>query len=259
MSITDKITDSQIIKHSKKSRIILADIDGKSEKDGTEKKIIIKELSNDLFSIYQRLSLIESQYFPKIYELEQRKEYLLVAEEYIEGRLLADILSERAFFPQEALILMLQLCNGIACLHHFSPPVIHRDLTPWNLLLTDEHLIKIIDFDAARIYKPNARCDTKRLGTAEYAPPEQFGFSQTDERSDIYSMGVILYELVYCRAFRRTEEHFSHRASHRKINHIITRCTMFPPCQRYQSVEELKRELIRALPLKLRLHYHKEN
>ena len=61
MSITDKITDSQIIKHSKKSRIILADIDGKSEKDGTEKKIIIKELSNDLFSIYQRLSLIESQ------------------------------------------------------------------------------------------------------------------------------------------------------------------------------------------------------
>ena len=259
MSIIDKITDSQIIKHSKKSRIILADIDDSNQIDGTEKKIIIKELSSDLFSVYQRLSLIQSQHFPKIYELEQRNEYLLVAEEYIEGRMLADILSERAFFPQEALHVMLQLCSGIACLHHFSPPVIHRDLTPWNLLLTNDQTVKIIDFDAARIYKPNARCDTRRLGTAEYAPPEQFGFSQTDERSDIYSMGVILYELIYCRAFHHTEEHFSNQAKHRKINHIITRCTMFSPCQRYQSVEELRRELIRALPLKTRLHYYREN
>ncbi len=259
MSIIDKITDSQIIKHSKKSRIILANIDERNDKDGAEKKIIIKEISSDLFSVYQRLSLIQSQHFPKIYELEQREEHLLVAEEYIEGRLLADILSERAFFPQEALFLMLQLCSGIACLHHFSPPVIHRDLTPWNLLLTKEQIIKIIDFDAARIYKPNARCDTRRLGTDEYAPPEQYGFTQTDERSDIYSMGVILYELVYCRAFRRTEVYFNPNASHRRINHIITRCTMFSPCQRYQSVEALRRALIRALPLKLRLHYYRKN
>ena len=191
MNLSKKINRSQILKQSEKSRVILADMDGLKE------KIIIKELDYHLHAIYKQLSTIQNQHFPDIYEVEQTETHLLVAEEYIEGKTIADILSERTFSLEEAIDVMLQICSGIASLHYATPPIIHRDLTPWNLLLTQENLLKIIDFDAARTYKPGATCDTRRLGTAEYAPPEQFGFSQTDVRSDIYSMGVILYELVY--------------------------------------------------------------
>lgn len=250
---TGKISRLQTLKHSGKSRILLADI------GDTGKKIIIKELSGDLFPVYSRLRTIRSRHFPKIYKLKISGGTLHVAEEYIEGKLLAQLLSERAFPPTEAVGLIIQLCDGVSCLHRAIPPIIHRDLTPWNILITEEHVLKIIDFDAARSYRQRAACDTRRLGTAEYAPPEQFGYSQTDERSDIYSIGVLLYELVYCRAFQKTgKSGFCRSWRYRRINKIITRCTMFSPDQRYQSVRELRRALIWALPFKLRFSFKVE-
>ena len=250
MNLSEKINQSQVLKQSGKSRIILANIEDLKE------KIIIKELDHTLYTVYKQLSGIQNQHFPDIYQVEQTESHLLVAEEYIEGKTIAAILSERTFSLEEAIDIMLQICSGMVSIHYATPPIIHMDLTPWNLLLTQEHLLKIIDFDAARIYKPGAACDTRRLGTAEYAPPEQFGFSQTDARSDIYSMGVLLYELVYCKSFHQTgPSEFIENRKYRKINKIINRCTMFSPSQRYQSIEELKRALLLSLPFPLRYHY----
>lgn len=245
MNITDKITDCQILKESERCRVLLASADGYRE------KIIIKELPADLLPLYQLLLKTPSIHFPAVYELEIQNGQLLTAEEYIEGKTLAALLAEHRFAPQEAVSLILQLCDGIEILHNAVPPVIHRDLTPWNLILSKDNILKIIDFDTARIYKPGAGRDTRRLGTAEYAPPEQFGYAQTDWRSDIYSIGVLLYELTYSKAFRKSSVISPITGqSYRKINRVINRCTMFSPDQRYQSVAQLRHALIRFFPLR---------
>lgn len=247
MNITDKSAKIRTIKQSTKGRVVLIDTGRIS------KKIILKEMSSDLLPVYRQLSAIRNRHFPRIYKLTVSGERLHVMKEYVEGKTLAKLLSERTFSVTEAIRLMLQLCEGVSCLHQSVPPIIHRDLTPWNILISDKAVLKIIDCDTARNYRQGAVCDTRRLGTFEYTPPEQFGFAQTDARSDIYSMGVLLYELVYCRAFRKTGTNgFCHQRKYQKVNKIITRCTMFSPDQRFQSVSELQRALLRALPLRLR-------
>lgn len=254
MNLRDRITDSRIIRQSEKSCVLLASL------RGFRNKVILKERPGDSIHIYELLSKIRNPHLPIIYGFQQEEESLLIAEEWIPGKTLAELLSRRCFSFVEALDLMLQLCDGIEAMHSSSPPLIHRDITPWNLMLTREHLLKIIDFDAARIYRPHLLRDTRQLGTREYAPPEQFGFSQTDIRSDIYSMGVLFYELLYCKAFVQTLDFPSQTyLSLRKANAVIARCTMFAPNQRYQSVGELRRALLRILPYRARRQYRKSD
>ena len=92
---------------------------------------------------------------------------------------------------------MLQLCEALEVLHGCNPSLIHRDIKPSNVLVNEEGILKIIDFDASRQYrKTKNTSDTRLLGTIEYAAPAQFGYAQTDFRSDIYSAGVVFSEIV---------------------------------------------------------------
>ncbi|MBT9779391.1 protein kinase [Clostridium sp. MCC353] len=74
--------------------------------------------------------------------------------------------------------------------------IIHWDLKPINILIDKNGLVKATDFGIARIYKKEKFCDTEILGTAGYAAPEQFGFFQTDEKADVYCIGVILNKML---------------------------------------------------------------
>ena len=85
------------------------------------------------------------------------------------------------------------MCDGLKILHENK--IVHRDIKPENLILQGDK-IRLIDFDAARIFKSDKNKDTKILGTEYYAPPEQFGFGQTDPRSDIFSLGKTFQELT---------------------------------------------------------------
>jgi hypothetical protein len=82
-------------------------------------------------------------------------------------------------------------------LHSQTPPVIFRDMKPSNVILTPEGDIKLIDFGVARLFDPTKRTDTLKMGTAGYAPPEQYaGQGQTTPRSDVYALGATLHELL---------------------------------------------------------------
>ena len=89
---------------------------------------------------------------------------------------------------------MEELCEVLVFLHGYG--IIHRDIKPSNLLLAPDGHIRLIDFDAAREGKPSADNDTRLLGTRGYAPPEQYGFAQTDSRADIYAAGVTMKQLL---------------------------------------------------------------
>jgi serine/threonine protein kinase len=92
----------------------------------------------------------------------------------------------------QAVAVAIQLCGVLRYLHEQTPPVIHRDIKPQNIILSDDGLATLIDFGISRYYDKNARSDTVCFGTQEFAPPEQYGFSQTDCRADIFSLGVLL-------------------------------------------------------------------
>ncbi|MCM1256313.1 MAG: protein kinase [Roseburia sp.] len=83
-----------------------------------------------------------------------------------------------------------QILEGLDVIHRLK--LVHRDINPQNIVISSDGVVKIIDFGIGRMYKELQGRDTEFLGTAGYAAPEQFGFSQSDARTDIYSVGVIL-------------------------------------------------------------------
>ncbi|MBP1468358.1 protein kinase [Candidatus Chloroploca sp. M-50] len=90
----------------------------------------------------------------------------------------------------------IQLCRVLAYLHHQTPPIIYRDLKPSNVMLTPEGVLKLIDFGVARTHKQGKKKDTVAMGSAGYAPPEQYGRGQTDARSDVYALGATMLHLL---------------------------------------------------------------
>ncbi|PMP81440.1 MAG: protein kinase, partial [Roseiflexus castenholzii] len=90
----------------------------------------------------------------------------------------------------------IQLARILHYLHTRTPPIIYRDLKPSNVMLTPEGVLKLIDFGVARTYKVRKAKDTIAMGSAGYAPPEQYGKGQTDARSDVYALGATLLPLL---------------------------------------------------------------
>lgn len=117
-------------------------------------------------------------------------------------------------------------------LHRLNPPVVHRDLKLSNIIRTESNSIYIVDFDTARNYEPGQDQDTELLGTKEYAAPEQYGFGQSDARSDIYALGVILNRLL-------TGEYPKHKLCEGTLQPVVARCIRMDPEARFQTVEEL--------------------
>jgi serine/threonine-protein kinase len=124
------------------------------------------------------------------------KAYLVM--EYVPGETLLSFLS-REGLPQpldRVLEWARQLADALDYLHGQSPPIIFRDLKPANIMLTPSGQVKLIDFGIARLFKPGQAKDTQAFGTVGYSAPEQYGKGQTDARADVYSLGVLLHQLL---------------------------------------------------------------
>ena len=119
--------------------------------------------------------------------------------EYVPGETLAEQLERspmRRLPPDEALALTRALGDVLSYLHSRQPPVIFRDLKPDNIILTPEGHLKLVDFGIARFFKLGQTHDTAAFGTPGYAAPEQYGADQTVPQSDIYSLGIVLHEML---------------------------------------------------------------
>lgn len=159
---------------------------------------------------------------------------------FIEGKSLREHLDENGTFSaKKAVQIGVEVCNILSRLHSAEPPVIHRDIKTDNILLTPDGDVYIIDFGIAREYDDAVERDTHVRGTPVTSPPEQFGYTQTDERSDIYAVGVMLNELVTGSVKIDTA------GLPKKLARIIRRCTEFSPDKRYKNAMELKDELIK--------------
>ena len=131
-------------------------------------------------------------HIPHIHECYSTGTSLEVIVEFVEGQTLQEYVEEHGPSRELAARLFPPLCDAVSELHEaFDPPIIHRDLTPANIIVSDEG-VTVIDLGIAREFHPGAPRDTVYFGTRDFAPPEQFGFAQTDIRSDVYAMGKLL-------------------------------------------------------------------
>ena len=208
-----------VISENEKTKVCLA------ASPVSEEPIVVKMLKNGDTQLVRKIAEISSPHLPKILHVEDG----IVFEEYISGMPLDEYITSQSLAEPEIVELILQICEGLRELHSQEPPIIHRDLKPSNILVQTqdgEPVVKIIDFDASREYKTDQSHDTRALGTDTYAPPEQFGYSQTDVRSDIYSLGSVLDEVT--RDIEVSEG----------LREVIAKATMFNPDQRYADIDE---------------------
>lgn len=126
---------------------------------------------------------------------------------------------------------MVQLCSGVESLHNRN--IIHRDITPNNVMVDYEGNIKLIDFNISRERKQSASRDTTVMGTAGYASPEQFGFTQTGFGADIYAMGVLLN-------FMLTAKMPNEKLCSGKYALIVKKATQIKEEDRYSNVYQMK-------------------
>ena len=140
-----------------------------------------------------------------IYEIGETAEHTYIVMEYVEGRSLRDLITTKELKPENVLDVALQTCDALVEAH--SRGIIHRDIKPENILVTDRGRVKLVDFGLAKAVssQPTKGGATAReslteagtvMGTLSYMSPEQLRGEQLDERTDIFSFGIVLYEII---------------------------------------------------------------
>ena len=183
--------------------------------------------------VYRRLLTVSSPYLPRVEEVAESHGRVAALEEYVQGDTLLYLLEGGLLDWPEARKVARDLCAALWVLH--SMGAVHRDVKESNVILRGGEAV-LIDFDASRLVKEQNTTDTLVLGTTGYAAPEQYGIAQSDRRTDIYAMGVLLN--ILC-----TGRHPSEIPAKGHLGRVIRKCTMMSPDNRYQDVLSLMEAL----------------
>ncbi|MGN0978635.1 MAG: serine/threonine protein kinase [Faecousia sp.] len=183
--------------------------------------------------VYRKLQQIQSAHLPRVYDVKEENGRVYALEEYIQGDSLALLLESGPLPETTAGEILCQLCDALELLHKAG--VVHRDIKPENILMRGSEAV-LIDFDVSRMVKPEHDTDTRIMGTTGYAAPEQFGFSQTDARADIYAMGILFNELL-------TRQHPSKHLAEGRFRPVIERCIEVNVDKRYTTAAQLRQAI----------------
>lgn len=196
-------------------------------------KIFVKKIL-DVYNIdvYSHLHQNPISGTPRIIDYYEEDHQLTLIEEYISGTPLLEKINNHLLTEQSILDYINDICDVLTELHIYKPAIIHRDIKPSNVIITNYNRAILLDFNAAKYYSATETEDTVLLGTQGYAAPEQYGFGSSSPQTDIYSLGVMLREMLT-----------SANISTTKYNKIIDKCTKINPTERYSSIAELKEKL----------------
>lgn len=175
----------------------------------------------------------------------QEKDKVWLLRNYVEGNSLAEVGEIRRFSDEEICRMGILICKSVENLHMRKPPVIHRDIKPENIILKKDGAIALIDLETARSYKEGKREDTYFAGTRETAAPEQYGFGQSDERTDIYGIGKTL---LYMKTGDYDLGELEKGAGGRRLKKVIRKCCAFDPGRRFATAKETAMGLEKCLP-----------
>jgi serine/threonine-protein kinase len=178
------------------------------------------------------------------------KQYMVM--EFVAGKTLAKLLDEAGMPIEVPHVLEWadQLCQVLAYLHRQAPKIIYRDLKPQNVMeIGGSHDLRLIDFGIVRFFKAGKAKDTRKMGTPGYAPPEQYGKGQTDERSDVYALGATLHHLLTNvdpgnQPFQFTPARDLNRAVPSRVSDALMKAVSHQPEDRFGSADEMREALL---------------
>lgn len=199
---------------------------------------VAKTMSVENAEIFKPLCKIYSKNLANVCYILENEKVATVFSEYISGKSIADMMKQYRIFDEKFVIdIALQVCNGLSVLHKNG--FVHRDITPNNIIISVDGVVKIIDFGITRKFDKEKQEDTVVMGTPGYAAPEQFGFLQSDFRVDIYALGALINKML-CGEFPNKQLAVSN------LSYIIEKCTKLDVNQRYNNIQELVNDILIA-------------
>ena len=234
-----------------------------------DRKVAVKILRGDLATDekfvkkFQReasaASILDHPNVVGIYDVGEDDGNYYIVMEYIEGQTLKSLIKRRGSLTlPEVIDIMTQLTSGIA--HAHEKGIIHRDIKPQNILILDDGLIKIADFGIAQALNSTELTETNSvMGSVHYLPPEQANGAGSTVKSDIYSLGILMYELLIGKVPFKGENAVEIAIKQMKdpipsvcdikedipqaVENIILKATAKNPKNRYESVEDMKYDI----------------
>jgi Tol biopolymer transport system component/predicted Ser/Thr protein kinase len=206
-----------------------------------------------------------------VYDIGEEDGVAYIAMEFVEGGTLRSLIGRSGLAPRETLKYAIQIADALTKAHQAG--IVHRDLKPSNVMVTGEGFVKVVDFGLAKLTEPNESDEWaatrsltgegKVVGTVGYMSPEQAEGKKVDTRSDIFSLGAVIYEMVTGRRAFAGDSKMSTLAAiltkepapwnpaeypeAREIERIVARCLRKDPQRRWQSVADVKIALEDAL------------
>lgn len=218
----------ELYKYDAKHSLVIDEISGEV--------FISKHLTHYDMDVYEYIRSHRDRHIPRIRDLIDNGSVLTVIEEYIKGNTFDVILDDTSVPDKTKTNYFLELCDGLKFLHSAPKPIIHRDLKPSNIIIADDGRLVIIDYDAAKTYKDDQAQDTTFLGTEGRAAPEQYGFMQSDARTDIYAVGRMLKD-----AFPGND----------RFRKVADKAMSFDPKDRYENIDAFRNALTHRISSKM--------
>lgn len=174
---------------------------------------------------------------------EGERQYLLRS--YLPGRTLEQVRAEEPDRARQLCVRVgAEMCALLERLHRLEPPVIHRDIKPENIILSPGGTPGLVDFDIARTYQPGRDADTVMMGTRSTAAPEQYGFAQSDPRTDLYALGVTLRWMV-TGSYR--PDALDGAPCPARLKRLLRRSAAFDPADRFPTAASMGAALTRLM------------
>lgn len=231
-------------------------------------KILKEELSNDeeFVSRFKReatsIAKLSHQNIVNVYDVCAENDVNFIVMEYIDGKTLKQIIKEDGRLNSvKTLDIVFQIAKALSCAH--TNGIIHRDIKPDNIMITQDKMVKVMDFGIAKVADSRTVTNSNKImGTAHYFSPEQAKGSYVDCRTDIYSLGIVMYEMVTGKVPYNAESAITIAMMHiqgsitapkeiftdipENINQVILRAMQKEPIKRYQTAKEMS-EVIGAI------------
>ncbi len=218
----------------------------------------MEELKERLFREAQAAGKLSHPNIVTIYDVGSHEQLQYIAMEYLEGRTLEDMIKKKTKFNYRIIArIITQICSALEYAHERG--IVHRDIKPANIMVMENYLVKVMDYGIARVDSNSMTKTGIAMGTPNYISPEQLKGQKVDARSDIFSLGVVMYELLLGRRPFKGENltsliyaivnHEPEKPSNINpqipllFDHIIGKALQKDPGQRYQKARELVGDL----------------
>lgn len=204
------------------------------------------EKAPDIEYDFKQLVLIKHPRIIGVQDFFEGKHYHYVLKPYINGKtLFEEVKTNGPLKESEVINIALQLVQPLKYLHSRKEPIVFRDLKPSNIILDEKRQVFLIDLESVRRKRTHAESDTFVVGTKGYASPEQYGYSQSTPKSDIYALGATLYFLLMgdapdAQKIYKFDNYFEKWTYSTMMLELVKKCLKFDPEDRFNSVDEIE-------------------